>query len=313
MQTSHHRLAILGSGPAGLTAAIYSARAMLQPVVFEGMQAGGQLTTTTEVENYPAFPEGISGPELVLKMREQAARFDTRFITQDVDSVDLTRRPFTLRSYEHEVSADALIIATGASARYLGIPSEERLRNHGVSACATCDGFFYRDQQVAVIGGGDTAAEEALFLTRFASKVSLIHRRDALRASKIMAARVLAHGKIEPVWNSVVEEYLGDPKGDGLTGLRLRNVETGEVRDLPVTGAFVAIGHKPNTDLFRGALEMDETGYLKTKPGRTATNIPGVWAAGDCADHYYRQAITAAGTGCMAAIEAERWLTEQAG
>lgn len=313
MQTSHHRVAILGSGPAGLTAAIYTARAMLGPVVFEGMQAGGQLTTTTDVENYPAFPEGVSGPELVLKMRQQAERFGTTLITQDVDSVDLSKRPFTLRSYDHEVTCDALIISTGASARYLGIPSEDKLRNHGVSACATCDGFFYRDQQVAVIGGGDTAAEEALFLTRFASKVTLVHRRDVLRASKIMAARVIEHEKIEPAWDSVVEEYLGDPKRDGLTGLRLRNLKTGEVRDLPVTGAFVAIGHKPNTELFRGMLDMNEVGYLKTLPGRTATNVAGVWAAGDCADPYYRQAITAAGTGCMAAIEAERWLAEQEG
>jgi len=311
MHTSHHRVAIVGSGPAGLTAAIYTSRALLEPVVFEGMQAGGQLTTTTEVENFPAFPEGIGGPELMMKMREQAERFGARLITQDVDSVDLSKRPFILRSYEHEVTCDALIIATGASASYLDIPSETLLRNHGVSACATCDGFFYRDQPVAVIGGGDTAAEEALFLTRFASKVTLVHRRDELRASKIMAARVLGHAKIEMAWDSVVTEYLGDPKADGLTGLRLKNVKTGETRDLAVNGAFVAIGHKPNTDLFQGVLDMDEQGYLKVRPGRTATSLEGVWSAGDCADHYYRQAITAAGTGCMAAVEAERWLSEK--
>jgi thioredoxin reductase (NADPH) len=303
----------MGSGPAGLTAAIYAARAMLEPVVFEGLQAGGQLTTTTEVENYPAFPEGITGPELVQQMRKQAERFGTRFITQDVERVDLSKRPFTVASYEYEVTCDALIISTGASARYLGIPTEEKLRNHGISACATCDGFFYRDQEVAVVGGGDTAMEEALFLTRFASKVTVIHRRDELRASKIMARRALEHDKIEFAWSSVVDEYLGDPGREGLTGVRIKDVNTGETRDLPVTGCFVAIGHKPNTDLFRDVLTMNEVGYLEVTPGRTATSVKGVFAAGDCADAYYRQAITAAGTGCMAAIEAERWLAEQEG
>lgn len=310
MEKSHHRVAILGSGPAGLTAAIYAARAMLEPVIFEGIEPGGQLTTTTEVENFPAFPDGIGGAELPQRMKAQAEKFGTRFITQAADEVDLSKRPFTIRAYEHEVTCDALIVATGASARYLGIPSEEPLKNHGISGCATCDGFFYREQEVAVVGGGDTAAEEALFLTRFASKVTLIHRRDELRASKIMAQRVLEHDKIELAWNSVIDEYLGDPKGDGLTGLRLRDVKTGETRELPVTGCFVAIGHTPNTGIVKGLLDMDEVGYLKVQPGRTATSVEGVWAAGDCADRYYRQAITAAGTGAMAAIEVERWLAD---
>lgn len=311
MKKSHHRVAIIGSGPAGLTAAIYTSRAQLGPVLFEGLQPGGQLTTTTEVENYPGFPEGITGPDLMQKTRDQAARFDTTMVTQEVESVDLSKRPFTIRTYDHEITADAVIVSTGAEASYLGLDSENLLRNHGISACATCDGFFYRDLEVAVIGGGDTAAEEALFLTRFATKVTLIHRRSELRASKIMAQRVLEHDKIEPAWDSVVDEYLGDPDAGGLTGIRLKNVKTGELREIQVSGAFVAIGHKPSTDLFRGLLDMDAKGYLKVEPGRTATSIEGVYACGDCADHFYRQAITAAGTGCMAAIEAERWLAEQ--
>lgn len=311
MQTSHHRVAIIGSGPAGLTAAIYTSRAQLEPVLFEGLVPGGQLTTTTEVENYPGFPEGVTGPDLMQKTREQAERFGTTFVTQEVETVDLSKRPFTVRTYDREVTADAVIIATGAEARYLGLDSEDLLRNHGISACATCDGFFYRDLEVAVIGGGDTAAEEALFLTRFATKVTLIHRRDELRASKIMVQRVLEHDRIEVAWDSVVDEYLGDPDDGGLKGIRLKNVKTDELREIAVSGAFVAIGHKPSTDLFRDALDMDATGYLKVQPGRTATSTEGVYACGDCADHYYRQAITAAGTGCMAAIEVERWLTEQ--
>jgi len=311
VKKSHHRVAIIGSGPAGLTAAIYTSRAQLGPVLFEGLQPGGQLTTTTEVENYPGFPEGITGPDLMQKTRDQAARFDTTMVTQEVESVDLSKRPFTIRTYDHEITADAVIVSTGAEASYLGLDSENLLRNHGISACATCDGFFYRDLEVAVIGGGDTAAEEALFLTRFATKVTLIHRRSELRASKIMAQRVLEHDKIEPAWDSVVDEYLGDPDAGGLTGIRLKNVKTGELREIQVSGAFVAIGHKPSTDLFRGLLDMDAKGYLKVEPGRTATSIEGVYACGDCADHFYRQAITAAGTGCMAAIEAERWLAEQ--
>jgi len=311
MQTSHHRVAIIGSGPAGLTAAIYTSRAQLAPVIFEGLQPGGQLTTTTEVENYPGFPEGVTGPELMQKTRDQAERFGTTFVTQQVESVDLSKRPFTVRSYDHEVTADAVIISTGAEARYLGLGSEDLLRNHGISACATCDGFFYRDLEVAVIGGGDTAAEEALFLTRFATKVTLIHRRDELRASRIMAQRVVEHDKIEVAWDSVVDEYLGDPADGGLKGIRLKNVKTGDLREIAVSGAFVAIGHKPSTDLFRDVLDMDAAGYLQVQPGKAATAIEGVYACGDCADHYYRQAITAAGTGCMAAIEAERWLAEQ--
>lgn len=311
MQTSHHRVAIIGSGPAGLTAAIYTSRAQLAPVLFEGLAPGGQLTTTTEVENYPGFPEGVTGPELMQKTRDQAERFGTTFVTQEVQSVDLSGRPFTVRTYDHEVTADAVIIATGAEARYLGLDSEDLLRNHGISACATCDGFFYRDLEVAVIGGGDTAAEEALFLTRFATKVTLIHRRDELRASKIMVQRVTEHDKIEIAWDSVVNEYLGDPGDGGLKGIRLKNVKTGELREIAVSGAFVAIGHKPSTDLFQDVLDMDAAGYLQVQPGKTATAIEGVYACGDCADHYYRQAITAAGTGCMAAIEAERWLAEQ--
>ena len=311
MQKSHHRVAIVGSGPAGLTAAIYTGRAQLAPVVFEGLQAGGQLTTTTEVENFPGFPKGVTGPELVQQMRDQAERFDTRFITQDVETVDLGRRPFVLSSHDHEVTADAVIVSTGATARYLGLPSEDRLRNYGVSACATCDGFFYQNQEVAVIGGGDTAMEEGLFLTRFASKVTIVHRRDELRASRIMAKRALEHAKIEFAWDSVIEEYLGDPEQGGLTGLRLKNVKTGDLRDLACTGAFVAIGHFPSTDVFKGWLAMDEKGYLKVTPGRAATSVEGVFACGDCADPTYRQAITAAGTGCMAAIESERWLAEQ--
>ena len=311
MEKSHHRIVIVGSGPAGLTAAVYTARALLQPLLFEGMEPGGQLTTTTEVENFPGFPQGITGPELVRLMREQAERFGTAFVTEPVEEVRLGARPFVIRSYGHEVTADAVILSTGASARYLGIPTVDALRNHGISACATCDGFFYRDQDIAVIGGGDTAVEEALYLTRFAASVTLIHRRDALRASKIMAQRLLEHPKVTPAWNSVVDAYLGDPEGTGLTGLRLKDVKTGALRELAVTGAFVAIGHQPNTALFEGQLERNEAGYLRTLPGRAATAVPGVFAAGDCADPYYRQAITAAGTGCMAAIEAERWLTEQ--
>jgi thioredoxin reductase (NADPH) len=311
MQTSHHRVAIIGSGPAGLTAAIYASRAQLEPVLFEGLQPGGQLTTTTEVENYPGFPEGVTGPDLMTKTREQAERFGTTFVTQEVETVDLSKRPFTVRTYDREVTADAVIIATGAQARYLGLDSEDLLRNHGISACATCDGFFYRDLEVAVIGGGDTAAEEALFLTRFATKVTLIHRRDELRASKIMVARVAEHEKIEVAWDSVVDQYLGDPNDGGLKGIRLKNVKTGDLQEIAVSGAFVAIGHKPSTALFTDVLDMDAAGYLKVEPGKTGTSIEGVWACGDCADHYYRQAITAAGTGCMAAIEVERWLAEQ--
>lgn len=301
-----HQIVIIGSGPAGLTAAIYTARANLSPLVIEGWQGGGQLTTTTEVENYPGFAKPIMGPELMKEMRTQAGRFGTQFLTGDVSAVDLKRRPFLLRvdGGGATMEARAVIIATGASALHLGVPGEERLTGHGVSTCATCDGFFFKGQELAVIGGGDSALEEALFLTKFAAKVTVIHRRDTLRASKIMQDRARQNRKIEFVWNTAVGEVLGT---DLVTGLRLRHVATGAVRDFACGGVFVAIGHRPNTDLFTGQLAMDAKGYLLTTSG-TATNIPGVFAAGDVQDTRYRQAVTAAGAGCMAAIDAERWL-----
>ncbi len=301
-----HQIVIIGSGPAGLTAAIYTARANLSPLVIEGWQGGGQLTTTTEVENYPGFAKPIMGPELMKEMRTQAGRFGTQFLTGDVSAVDFKRRPFLLRVHGGgaTMEARAVIIATGASALHLGVPGEERLTGHGVSTCATCDGFFFKGQELAVIGGGDSALEEALFLTKFAAKVTVIHRRDTLRASKIMQDRARQNRKIEFVWNTAVEEVLGT---DLVTGLRLRHVATGAVRDFACGGVFVAIGHRPNTDLFTGQLAMDAKGYLLTTSG-TATNIPGVFAAGDVRDTRYRQAVTAAGSGCMAAIDAERWL-----
>ncbi|WII72213.1 thioredoxin-disulfide reductase [Bdellovibrio sp. 22V] len=301
---------IIGSGPAGLTAAVYTARANLEPFMIEGEEAGGQLMTTTEVENFPGFEHGITGPDLITVMRKQAERFGTRFLTRNVTKVDLSQRPFKVWVGEKLYLAKSIIISTGASAKYLGLPSEKQYANRGVSACATCDGAFFRNQEIGVVGGGDTAMEEAQFLTRFASKVYLIHRRDHFRASKIMAERVFKNPKIEILWNTEVEEVLGD--GKSMTGAKIKSVTDGAVKELPITGLFLAIGHKPNTDLFKGMLDMNETGYLVTQPNTTYTNIPGVFAAGDVQDHVYRQAITAAGTGCMAAIDAERWLEAQA-
>ena len=302
---------IIGSGPAGLTAAIYTARANLNPLVIEGEpsstsdQPGGQLMLTTEVENFPGFPEGIMGPELMMNFRAQAQRFGAEFITEKATRVDFSARPFKVWVRDAEYQAESIIVSTGARSLMLGLDAESRLLGHGLSTCATCDGFFFRGQEIAVVGGGDSAVEEATFLTKFASKVHLIHRRDSLRASKIMQERALKNPKIEPVWNTVVDDLVGTDK---LEGAVLRNVETGAVSTLPVTGLFVAIGHRPNTDLFAGLLDMDENGYLVTRPGSSYTNIPGVFACGDVQDHTYRQAITAAGSGCMAAIDTERWL-----
>jgi thioredoxin reductase (NADPH) len=296
---------IIGSGPAGLTAAVYAARANLSPLLIEGWQAGGQLTTTTEVENYPGFAKGIMGPELMKEMRAQAERFGTEFLTGDVTTVDLMKRPLTITvDHEQTIEARTVIIATGASAIMIGLKNERRLTGHGVSTCATCDGFFFRGKELVVVGGGDSAMEEANFLTKFATRVYVVHRRDKLRASKIMQERALKNEKISFIWNSVVEDILGD---DTVTGVRLKNLVTGTTTTLPSAGVFVAIGHRPNTALFSGQLDMDAMGYLVTKGG-TATSVPGVFAAGDVQDSTYRQAVTAAGTGCMAAIDAERFL-----
>lgn len=300
-----HTVVIIGSGPAGLTAAIYAARANLAPLLVEGWQAGGQLTTTTEVENYPGFAKGIMGPELMKEMRSQAERFGTVFKIGDVTSVDLKTRPFqVVVDGEETLETKTLIIATGASPITLGLSNEKRLWGHGVSSCATCDGFFFKGKELVVVGGGDSAMEEATFLTKFATKVSIIHRRDKLRASKIMQDRAMKNEKIVLVWNSVVEDVLGQ---DVVTGVRVRNVVTGKVWDLPCAGFFLAIGHRPNTTLFTGQLKMNDAGYVLTNCG-TATDVPGVFAAGDVRDAHYRQAVTAAGTGCMAAIDAERFL-----
>jgi thioredoxin reductase (NADPH) len=303
--TEQESLVIVGSGPAGLTAAVYAARANLEPVVIEGIEAGGQLMLTTDIENFPGFPDGILGPDLMAKFREQASRFGTRFVTADADRVDLSAPPFGVWVGSTEYRARALVLSTGASARMLGLESEQRLLGHGVSTCATCDGFFFRDKPLAIVGGGDSAVEEALFLTKFATTVTLIHRRDELRASKIMQERAFAHDKICFRWNTTVDDVLGD---DRVEGLALRDTITGEQSRLDVAGLFVAIGHDPNTSLFSGQLELDENGYVTTFDGSTRTSVEGIFAAGDVQDHVYRQAITAAGSGCMAAIEAERWL-----
>ncbi len=314
MNTQHEHVIIIGSGPAGLTAAIYTARASLAPFVIEGEpsstsdQPGGQLMLTTEVENFPGFPSGVMGPELMANFRAQAERFGARFLTEKVTRVDFSQRPFRVWVRDTEYTADTIIVSTGARSLMLGLPEESRLIGHGLSTCATCDGFFFRDHHIAVVGGGDSAIEEATFLTKFASKVTLIHRRDEFRASKIMQERAFSNPKIEVLWNHTVTAIHGDT---AVTGIEVTNTVDGATSELPVTGVFIAIGHRPNTDLFHGTLDCDENGYLVTEPNSSRTNIEGVFACGDVQDHTYRQAITAAGSGCMAAIDAERWLESQ--
>jgi thioredoxin reductase (NADPH) len=304
-----HKVVIMGSGPAGLTAALYTARANLEPVVFEGLEAGGQLTLTTDVENYPGFPDGVMGPDLMNAMRAQAEKFGAKCVMAEITSVDFSSRPFKVVSGDTEIEADSFIIASGASAKMLGIESEKLLLGYGVSTCATCDGFFFKDKELLVVGGGDSAVEEAIFLTKFASKVSIVHRRDELRASKILQDRAFKNEKLDFIWDSEIEEILGS-KETGVTGAKLKNTKSGDITEKEAQGVFVAIGHNPNTQLFKGQLEMDEVGYLITKSGSTETNVPGVFAAGDVQDNIYRQAITAAGSGCMSAIDAERYLEE---
>lgn len=307
--TNHRHVAIIGSGPAGYTAAIYAARAGLKPTMFAGMQPGGQLMTTTEVENFPGYPDGIGGPDMMEDFRKQAERFGTELRYEVVTKVDLTTTPKRIwNDSDEEFTADAVIISTGASAKWLGLPSEQRLTNYGVSACAVCDGFFFRGKDVAIVGGGDTACEEALYLSKVTNHVDMLVRRDSFRASKIMAARVMNTPNITIHWFTETVEVLGESK---VSGVKVRNIQTGEEKELPVSGFFVAIGHQPNTGIFKGQLDMDETDYLIVKPGTTQTNIEGVFVAGDAADKQYRQAITAAGTGCMAALDAERWLATQ--
>jgi len=312
MTVKHAKLLILGSGPAGYTAAVYAARAMLNPVLVQGIQPGGQLTITTDVENYPGFADVIQGPWLMDQMREQAEKVGTEIIQDHIVEVDTAVRPFRLKGDGgDEYTCDTLIICTGAQAMWLGLESEEKFKGYGVSACATCDGFFYRDKKVIVVGGGNTAVEEALFLTNFAAEVILVHRRDELRAEKILQHRLLNHDKIKVMWDSVLDEALGTDNPPGVTAARIRNVITGDVEDVPVDGIFIAIGHKPATELFEGQLEMKTGGYIVTAPDSTATAVPGVYAAGDVTDDIFRQAVTAAGQGCMAALEAEKYLTAQ--
>ena len=309
----HVHCLIVGSGPAGYTAAIYAARANLEPILLAGNQPGGQLTITNDVENYPGYPNGIMGPEMMQHFRDQAARFGTVIKDVMATKVDMSERPFRVEDQNGDTyTSETLIISTGASALYLGLENETKLQGRGVSACATCDGFFFKNKHVYVVGGGDTACEEATFLTKYASKVSMVVRRDQMRASKIMQERALNHEKVEVLWNTQVTDVLDVEKGR-VTGLELTSSKTGDKRTVDADGLFLAIGHKPNTELFQGVLDMDDVGYLKTQPGKTAMNVPGVFAAGDCQDSYYRQAVTAAGTGCMAAIEAERWLEDQHG
>lgn len=303
------KVVIMGSGPAGLTAALYTARANLEPVVFEGMEAGGQLTLTTDVENFPGFPNGILGPELMDSMRKQAERFGAKCVQRSITSADFSTRPFKIKVDDTEIETDTFIIASGASAKMLGIESEKLLLGHGVSTCATCDGFFFKDKELIVVGGGDSAVEEGIFLTKFASKVNIVHRRDELRASKILQERAFKNPKINFIWDSEVEEVLGDMES-GVKGVKLKNSKTGEVSEKEAQGVFIAIGHNPNTELFKGKLEMDGHGYLITKNGSTETSVPGVFAAGDVQDTKYRQAITAAGSGCMAAMDAEKYLED---